>query len=107
MMVPGLSGAPGERHGGLDPASRRTLSGWLVRCGVLLLFAALPWGLGVRSLHETGGTAALAFSLGGVVAMVRATCRGERIGGGSLNRWDEALAFNGPSLLLHLVLRWA
>lgn len=107
-MALDMSDTPGEhREGRLDAASRRTLSAWLARSLVLLVLAALPWCLGVRSLHETGGTVALAFSLSGVVAMLWATCNGDPIGRGSLNRWDEALTFNALSLLLHLLLRWA
>ncbi len=108
---PGLEdpGLEDPRIGGsrLDPASRRTLSGWLLRVGGLLACAVLPWGLGLRSLHAMGGDAALVLSLGGMVATLTATCRRERIGGGSLNHWDQALAFNGASLLLHVVLRWS
>jgi len=57
-----------------------------------------------RSFQDAAGLLALACSLGGFVSMVFARLRGEPPWQGSLNGWDEALAFVAMSRLAHFAM---
>ncbi len=89
------------RH--LDPRSRRAIIEFLARLLGLSVIALGPFLFNSRPLHNTTGMLSLACALGAMFSTIRAVSRGDVIGRGSLNKWDEALAFVAVSRLAHLV----
>lgn len=92
--------------GSLDPVSRHRATWFLVRT---LCFAGLAFGpcfVGTRSLQDGAGLLSLACAMGGFVSMVFAKLAGEPFGQGSLNGWDEALAFVAASRLAHFAMHF-
>jgi len=90
--------------GSLDPVSRHRATWFLVRT---LCFAGLAFGpclVGTRSLQDCAVLLSLACAMGGFVSMVFAKLAGEPFGQGSLNGWDEALAFVAVSRLAHFTM---
>lgn len=88
--------------GSLDPVSRQRAAWFVIR---LLLLAALALGpcfTRGRPLQEAAGLLSLACAIGGLVSMIFAKLSGEPFGQGSLNGWDEALAYVAVSRLAHL-----
>ncbi|MBV9749551.1 MAG: hypothetical protein JO157_12145 [Acetobacteraceae bacterium] len=57
---------------------------------------------GAGSLHALANTLAALCVIAGVVSVSWAVLGRETLGRGSLNRWDEALAFAALSRLAHL-----
>ena len=94
----------GRRPHLLDPASRQATRGFTVRATLFLAYAVSPWLSGARPVADVLVRLTVAFTLGSLVATVMALLRGDRVGRGGLNRWDEAMAFNGVALLAHLLL---
>jgi hypothetical protein len=88
----------------LDPRSRRVISEFALQFCVGLVLVALPCILGSRPWSGAAKLLALMFSLNGLVHFIRAICRGDRLGGPSLNLWDSAIAFNGCAWLLHAIM---
>lgn len=92
--------------GSLDPVSRHRAAWFAIR---LLMLAALTLGpcftMG-RPLQDAAGLLSLACSIGGIVSMIFAKLSGEPLGQGSLNGWDEALAFVAAARLAHLALHF-
>jgi len=90
--------------GFIDPVSRHRAAWFVIR---LLMLAALTLGpcftMG-RPFQDAAGLLSLACSVGGIVSMIFARLSGEPLGQGSLNGWDEALAFVATSRLAHLAL---
>ena len=89
--------------GRADEASRRSVQGCLRR-GLMLATVSLAASLAgahsfVRTCNDVSGT----FTFASLILMIIAAHRHEQAGRGSLNRWDEALAFNAVALLVHLV----
>ncbi len=87
----------------LEEASRRCLHGCLRR-GLMLATVSLAASLAgahdvIRTCNDLTGT----FTFASLILMVIALYRHEQAGRGSLNLWDEALAFNAFALLAHLV----
>ena len=91
-----------RRSNALDPGDMQAVQGFLLRTGIFVLYAVLPWLLGIRPPAEVPARLLMLFSMGALFAMVVALCLGEKAGRGRLNRWDEAMAFNGLALLVHL-----
>jgi len=57
-------------------------------------------------LQDGAGLLSLACAMGGFVSMVFAKLAGEPFGQGSLNGWDEALAFVAASRLAHFAMHF-
>ncbi len=85
----------------IDPASRHKIVWFLARFLGFAAFALAPCVVSGRTLREAAMLLALACSLGGLVSMVFASLCREPFGRGSLNGWDEALAFVAASRLAH------
>lgn len=87
--------------GSLDPASRRRAAWFAWRC-----LALAAWAIGVQlargqSLQDCAALLDFACGIGGFVSMLFARVHGEPLWRGSLNGWDEALAFVAVSRLAH------
>lgn len=93
-----------KRFGLIDPASRQRAIWFLVRFLGVAALAFAPCLAGGRTLRDAAALLALACSLGGMVSMVFAKLSREPLGRGSLNGWDEALAFVAASRLAHFAL---
>jgi hypothetical protein len=87
----------------LDARSRLAVGGAFRRSLVLLACVVSPWPLGLCSLADVGASLPLAFNFASLVVMAAAASRREQAGRGSLNGWDEALAFNGIALFIRVV----
>jgi hypothetical protein len=85
----------------LDAVSRLALRSGCLRAWALLVSGVLPMAFGLPT------AVSLAFTFGGAIAMGLALLHQDTPGRGSLNRWDEALVFNGIGLLAHMVQRLA
>ncbi len=88
--------------GSLDPVSRRRAAWFALRCLALAAWAFGPWLAGGRSFQGCAALLDFACGIGGFVSMLFARMRGEPLCQGSLNGWDEALAFIAVSRLAHL-----
>ncbi len=90
--------------GSFDPASRHRAVWFVIR---LLALATLTFGpcftMG-RSFQDAAGLLSLACSMGGFVSVIFAKLSGEPFGQGSLNGWDESLAFVAASRLAHFAM---
>lgn len=90
----------------LDEISRETLGRFAIRTSVVGIAAfAVPFVLGVGSMERGFGNLALCLTAASCIAMFAAAKRGERPGVGSLNGWDESMAFTGLATLFRLLLR--
>lgn len=87
--------------GSLDPASRRKAIGFALRCLALAAWTFGPWLASGQSFQGCAVMMEFACSIGGFVSMLFARLRGEPPWQGSLNGWDEALAFVAVSRLAH------
>ena len=88
--------------GSLDPASRRRAAWFALRCLALTAWAFGPWLASEQSFQGCAVLLEFACSTGGFVSLLFARVRGEPPWQGSLNGWDEALAFVAVSRLAHL-----
>ena len=86
----------------LDPGSRRIAGWFLVRVYGLGAFALLPCLTGTQSLQDAAGLMSFVCACGAVVSTMFARIRLEPFARGSLNGWDEALAFIAVSRLAHM-----
>lgn len=87
--------------GTLDAASHRRVFWFLFRLCCLASLAFGPCLGGVRTLQEGLAFLSLACGFGAVVGTAFARLRHEPFARGSLNGWDEALAFIAVSRLAH------
>jgi len=90
----------------LDPASRHRAVWFAIR---LILLGALTFGpcfTVARSFQDAAALLSLACAVGGFVSMVFARLSGEPFGQGSLNGWDESLAFVAASRLAHFAMHF-
>lgn len=85
----------------LDPASRRVAFLFLFRLGCLAALALASCLVGVRTPHQGLQFLTLACKFGAVVAGVFGALRRASFARGSLNSWDEALAFLAAHWLAH------
>ena len=85
--------------GSLDPASRRRASRFLLQ--ILLLTGLVSWPYLAHKQSLQGLTASLAsiFALGAMFSALFTSLRREPFAKGSLNGWDEVLAFIALSRL--------
>jgi hypothetical protein len=87
----------------LDQRSRQAVAGFLLRlCGVSIT-GLWPYLAGAQPLYDDVGTLSALCAIAGTVGLAWAMLGRETFGRGSLNRWDEALAFVALSRLWHLV----
>jgi len=92
--------------GSIDPVSRHRAAWFVIR---LLTLAALTLGpcfTMARPFQDAAGLLSLACSIGGIVSMIFAKLSGDPVGQGSLNGWDEALAFVAASRLAHFAVHF-
>ena len=73
----------------------------LSRLGLRLLIATICTA--VRLILHSHFPPSIALTLVAILTVSRASRDGERIGGASLNRWDEAMTYLGLSALTRLV----
>lgn len=85
----------------IDAVSLDRAAWFAVRLGGLAALAFVPCLTGARSAQEAAALLSLACGMGGFVSVVFARLRGEPSWQGSLNGWDEALAFVAASRLAH------
>ena len=90
----------------LDELSRQVVHRCLVRLSVLSLLLLTPWLLGLRSFAQITGSLSEDFTLIAMITMIIALWRRETPGRGSLNNWDESLAFNAFAVLAHMLHRF-
>jgi hypothetical protein len=92
------------RLSALDTQSRyilRELSMQTCIAGVMLLAMS---AVGAQSWIELGRAGVRVFQFYGFIDCVRAAYHRETLGGVSLNRWDQAIAYIGCALLLHAIV---
>lgn len=87
----------------LDPGSQRVTRWFLARVYGLAALALLPCVTGTQSLQDAAGLMSFACACAAVVSTTFARVRLEPFARGSLNGWDEALAFIAVSRLAHMV----
>ena len=85
----------------IDAVSRDRAIWFVVRVGGLAALTFGPCLTGAQSVQEAAVLLSLACGMGGFVSMAFARLRGEPPWQGSLNGWDEALAFVAVSRLAH------
>jgi len=85
----------------LDPVSRRRVAGFVFRFLVFAMLTYEPCLTNGRSIQGANALLTLVCALAAIVSMVFAKLSREPFGQGSLNRWDEALAFVAVSRLTH------
>ena len=88
----------------LDPASRLMAFWFVTRLGGLVLLTWLPCLTGTRTPQEAVALLSFACSVGAAVCFFYASLRRVPLGQGSLNGWDEGMAFIAASRLVHLAL---
>ncbi len=98
----GFRRAATSAMGSLDSASRRRAAWFALRCLALTAWAVGPWLASGQSFQGCAVLLEFACSIGGFVSMLFARLRGEPPWQGSLNGWDETLAFVAVSRLAHL-----
>lgn len=85
----------------LDLHSKQTLGRLIIRLCGLILFIVLPYFAGLRSFSVMLQLLSTFMSIGSIFcAMMALLCR-EHVGRGSLNHWDEALAYMALTRLVH------
>ncbi len=87
----------------LDALSRQTIRSWWLRACVLYGFVLVSCVLLARPFQEVCGSLVAASTIAAVIATLFAIMRREHAGHGSLNRWDEAMAFNGVAVLARML----
>lgn len=92
---------PARPFQAIDAASLDRVVWFAVRLGGLAALAFVPCLTGARSAQEAAALLSLACGVGGFVSLAFARLRGEPPWQGSLNGWDEALAFVAASRLAH------
>jgi len=85
----------------LDPVSRRRVAWFVFRFLVFAMLAYGPCLINGRSVQGANALLTLVCALAAIVSMVFAKLSREPFGKGSLNGWDEALAFVAVSRLTH------
>jgi len=85
----------------IDAASRDRAVWFVVRLGGLAALTFGPCFTSAQSVREAAALLSFACSIGAFVSMAFARLRGEPPWQGSLNGWDEALAFVAASRLAH------
>lgn len=85
----------------IDAVSRDRAVWFAIRVGGLAALTFGPCLTSAHSVQEAAVLLSLACSMGGLVSMAFARLRGEPPWQGSLNGWDEALAFIAVSRLAH------
>ncbi len=90
--------------GSIDPVSRHRAIQFGFRLCCLLVLVFGPCLVGRQTFQGADAMLAMACGLGGLVSMVFARVRREPLWQGSLNGWDEALAFVAVSRLAHFAM---
>jgi hypothetical protein len=88
----------------LDDRSRRVMRGFALQLCIGFFVVLGPCILGMRPWDGAAQLLALIFSLNGLVAVLMAASRRDRLLGPSLNLWDVAIAFNGCAALFRAVM---
>ncbi len=92
--------------GSLDPVSRHRAAWFVIRLLLLALLTFGPCLTTARSFWDAAGLLSLACAIGGFVSMMFAKLSGEPFAQGSLNGWDESLAFVAASRLAHFAMQF-
>ena len=87
-----------------DESSQSVFRNWAVCSTVLSMLVLLPWWIGGLPLNEVIASFSTAFHMAALVTMLGAVRRGEHVGEGPLNGWDQSIAFNGLATLGHMFL---
>ena len=85
----------------IDAASRDRAVWFVARLGGLAALTFGPCLAGAQPVQEAAALLSLACGMGAFVSVAFARLRGEPPWQGSLNGWDEALAFIAASRLAH------
>jgi len=89
-----------------DPVSRHRAAWFAIRLFMLAALTMGPCFTVARPFREAAGLLSLACAVGGFVSMVFAKLSREPFGQGSLNGWDESLAFVAASRLAHFAVHF-
>ena len=84
-------------------SSRTTLRDWTLCSAVMSILILLPWWLGEMPLRQVTGSLSVAFRVTALLTMVGAMRRGEHVGKGPLNGWDQSIAFSGLATIGHML----
>lgn len=68
-----------------------------------IVLAGVIWVSGERTFLHLGQSLQFVWSTAAMWTMILALARRERVGGPTLNHWDEGMSFNCLSLGLHLL----
>lgn len=90
--------------GSIDPISRHRAIRFASRLCCLLALVFGPSLAGRQTFQGAAAVLAMACGVGGFVSMIFARLRSEPLWQGSLNGWDEALAFVAVSRLAHFAM---
>ncbi len=88
----------------IDAVSRDRAVWFAARLGGLVALTFGPCLTSAQAVREAAALLSLACGMGAFVSMAFARLRGEPPWQGSLNGWDEALAFVAASRLAHFAL---
>ena len=89
----------------LDDRSRQILRTWIFSLLCIAGFVVIPCLLGSFPPGEVCIRLSNSFVFAGFALIILALLRRERAGEGSLNSWDQSVAFNGVAVLVHLLNR--
>lgn len=89
----GLQPRAGRSLAAVDPQSARRAEWFVIRVLALMALTAGPCLTGARPWQDAAGLLSLACAVGATVSTFFAAIRREPLGRGSLNGWDETLAF--------------
>ena len=91
----------------LDPASSLMMVWFAARLGGLMLLTWAPCLVGTRTPQDAAALLSFACSIGATVCFLFASLNRVPLGQGSLNGWDEGMAFIAVARLAHLGLAFA
>ena len=90
----------------LDAESRHSLREFLIQFGIGLAIMVVLCAATSQTLTELAHAVVRVFTFYSVIDCLRASHRGDRLCGPSLNRWDQAAAYSFFAVLLDAVTKW-
>jgi hypothetical protein len=87
----------------LDNQSRLAVKEFALHFSIGCIIVCVPRLLGMRPWQNAASYLAILFTFNSLFNLCRAALRRQKLGGPSLNLWDEAIAFSGCSFLLQAI----
>ena len=89
-----------------DDQSRQVARELLIQVGFGTAVMAAVFAAGVQTGPQIGAATVRVFTFYSLIDCIRAAMRRERIGGPSLNHWDQAAACNLFAVSVDMIMRW-